>query len=99
MESMSKKKDQDSDSKETTPDEIKKLVGEFIKRLTNVENEMETLKEDRKELIEEFKQKLDMKELQAAIKLVKLEANVVHRDTFDLFVEVLKDDKTNGLVD
>lgn len=84
-----------------TPDEInalKKLVGEFMTRLENVENEMETLKEGRKELIEEFAEKLDMKTLQMAIKQVKLQAGVAHKDTFDLFLEVLKDDVTNGLV-
>ena len=85
-----------------TPDELtalKQSVGEFMRRLTNIENEIETLKEGRKELIEEFKEKLDMKTLQLAIKAVKLEASVAHKDTFDKFVEVLKDDVTNGLTD
>lgn len=85
-----------------TPDElgaVKKLVGEFMSRLSNVENEIETLKEDRKELITEFKEKLDMKTLQLAIKQVKLERGVAHKDTFDMFIEVLKDDDTNGLTE
>jgi hypothetical protein len=86
---------------EMQPDEInelKKVVGEFMTRLSNIENEVETLKEDRKTLIEEFGEKLDMKTLQMAIKQVKLQAGVAHKDTFDLFLEVLKDDTTNGLV-
>lgn len=83
------------------PDELgalKVVVGEFLTRYRNIENEMETLKEDRKALIEEFKEKLDYKTLQAAIKVVKVEAGVEHKDTYDLFCEVLKDDVTNGVV-
>lgn len=98
---MAKKK-QSVDVANMQPDEInelKKVVGEFMTRLANVENEMETLKDDRKALIEEFSEKLDMKTLQAAIKQVKLQASVERKDTFDLFIEVLQDDVTNGLVD
>ena len=71
------------------PDEIgelKKLVKEFVTRVGNVDNEIELLKEDRKDLIEEYSTKLDLKVLQAAMKVVK---SVAHRDTFDLFLEVL----------
>lgn len=94
---MAKKKDP---VEPMTPDELtelKKTVGEFMQRLQNVDNEIDSLKEDRKNLISEFKEKLDMKTLQMAIKLVKIEASVEHKDTFDTFVEVLKDDETNGL--
>lgn len=76
------------------PDEVNALrlvVKEFINRCQNIDNEIETLKEDRKELIEEFKEKLDMKTLQAAMKVVKIEQGVAHRDTYDLFTEALKD--------
>ena len=76
------------------PDELgalKKLVKEFIDRVQNVDNEIETLKEDRKTLIEEYKEKLDMKTLQAALKVTKIQATVDHRDTYDLFLEVLTD--------
>lgn len=95
------KKKTDVNVAELQPDEInelKKVVGEFMKRLASLENEMETLKDDRKDLIEEFSEKLDMKTLQAAIKQVKLQNSVERKDTFDLFIEVLKDDVTNGLV-
>lgn len=87
---------------EMQPDEItelRKVVGEFMTRLSNIENEIEALKDDRKSLIDEFGEKLDMKTLQMAIKQVKLQNSVAHKDTFDLFLEVLKDDVTNGLVE
>ena len=43
----------------------------------------------RSELIEEYSEKLDMKTLGAALKVAKIQSEVVHRDTFDLFLEAL----------
>jgi uncharacterized protein (UPF0335 family) len=79
---------------ENQPDEIndmKALVKEFITRSRNIENEIELLKQDQKDLIEEYAEKLDVKTLKLALKAVKLEASVAHRDTFDIMVEALKD--------
>lgn len=74
------------------PDELKALkalVKQFIDRVQNVDNEIETLKEDRKALLEEYKSKLDMRTLQAALKVIKIQNAVQHKDTFDCFIEVL----------
>jgi uncharacterized protein (UPF0335 family) len=74
------------------PDEVnalRALVQEFIDRVSNVDNEIEQLKEDRKELIEEYSDKLDMKTLQAALKVLRIQQGVQHKDTFDLFMEAL----------
>lgn len=70
--------------------ELKKLVKEFVSRIENVDNEIELLKQDRKEIIEEYSTKLDLKVLQAAMRVVKIQQAVAHRDTFDLFLEVLE---------
>ena len=51
-------------------------VAEFIERLTNIENEQKLLAEDRKALIDEFKEKIDMKALMAAIKIVKIKSKL-----------------------
>ena len=75
--------------------ELKKLVKEFVTRIGNVDNEIDLLKEDRKDLIEEYSTKLDLKVLQAAMKVIKIQQSVAHRDTFDLFLEVL--DPTSGI--
>ena len=40
-------------------------------------------------IIEEYTEKLDMKTLNAALKVVKIQSEVVHRDTYDLFLEAL----------
>ena len=79
---------------ELQPDEInalREVVKEFITRMTNIENEITLLGEDKKELVEEFKQKLDVKTLNAAMKVMKIQKGVQHRDTYDLFIEVLEE--------
>jgi uncharacterized protein (UPF0335 family) len=77
---------------ELQPDEInslRSLVKEFMLKIESIDNEVELLKQDRKEVIEEYQEKLDMKTLQAALKVVKIQQGVEHKDTFDLFLEAL----------
>jgi uncharacterized protein (UPF0335 family) len=79
---------------ERQPDELnalKGVVSEFLERYKAVEAELETLKGDQKELVEEFKERLDMKTLQAAMRTVKIEKKVSHRDTYETFLELLKE--------
>ena len=74
------------------PDELgalRTLVKEFITRIESIDNEIELLKGDRKEVIEEYTDKLDMKTLQAALKVLRIQQGVTHRDTYDLFIEAL----------
>ena len=71
--------------------ELKATVGEFMERLNNVENEIDTLKEDRKALIDEFRGKLDVKTLQACLRVLKIQRSVAHKGTFDALMEVLQD--------
>jgi uncharacterized protein (UPF0335 family) len=52
------------------------VATEFIERLTALENEAKLLAEDRKALIEDFKDKLDMKAIMAAIRIVKIKARL-----------------------
>lgn len=78
---------------EMMPDEInslREIVKEFVGRIENIDNEIELLKQDRKELIEEFSDRLDMKTLQAALRVIKIKKGVAHKDTFDLFLEALE---------
>lgn len=75
------------------PDELgalKALVKEFIGKLEHIDNEVQLLKDDRKELIEEYSDRLDMKTLKAAIRIVEIKQGVAHKDTFDAFLEVLE---------
>jgi uncharacterized protein (UPF0335 family) len=91
---MAKKNVPEKSVAEMQPDEInalRVLVKEFMDRVSNVDNEIEQLKQDRKDLIEEFAEKLDMKTLQLALKTLKIQASVQHRDAYDLFIEALTD--------
>lgn len=79
---------------EQQPDELgdlKKVLKEFIDRRATILNEIETLKDDLKALTEEYKSKLDTKTLDAALKVLKIESNVKHKDTYDVMIEALKD--------
>ena len=79
---------------EEMPDDlgsIKALALEYVNRSQAIDDEIEALKEDKKELKEEFKKKLDIKTLEKAIKILKLTAEVEHKDAYDAFMEVLTD--------
>jgi hypothetical protein len=69
--------------------EIEKLVTEFMRRYDNIDNELEILKEDKKQLIEEFSDRLDMKTMQQAIRTVKIRKKVDKLDTYETIVEIL----------
>jgi uncharacterized protein (UPF0335 family) len=74
------------------PDELnalKVVLKEFMDRAQNIDNEIETLKDDRKALCEEFSRKLDVKTLQMALKVIKIQSSVQHRSAFDMFIETL----------
>ena len=76
------------------PDEIgalRDLVKDFVTKIENVDNEIEMLKQDRKDIVEEFSEKLDMKTLQAALRVIKIQKSVDHQDTYELFIEALTD--------
>ena len=76
------------------PDEVnalRSLIKEFVGKIESIDNEIDLLKNDRKEIIEEYAEKLDMKTLQSALKVVKIQSEVAHRDTYDLFLEALMD--------
>lgn len=99
---MAKRKQLGIDVATLQPDELnelKKVVGEFVQRLQNIDNEVAMLKESRKDLIDEYKSKLDIETFNLALKTIKIESLVERKDTYDLFKDVLKDDVTNGHVD
>jgi uncharacterized protein (UPF0335 family) len=54
----------------------KTIVNEFIEKLTRIESEMKLLSEDRKALMEEYEDKIDLKALKAAIRIVKIKSKL-----------------------
>lgn len=69
--------------------ELEPVIREFVDKLRTIKNEQETLKQDEKDLIEEYSEKLDMKTLKAAMRVVAVREKVDRKDTFDTLVEVL----------
>ena len=95
MASRKRKKTETYNIATMQPDEInelRKVVVEYTTRKKNIQNELELLKDDLKELDDEFSDKLDLKHLKLAEKQLKLQQGVAHKDTFDLFLEAMEGD-------
>ena len=69
--------------------DLKPIVSEFIERYRRLENEEVELREQKKQLVDEFSDKLDTKTLKLAMKEVELRSKVERKHYFDLFVHVL----------
>ncbi len=70
--------------------ELEPIVREFVEKFRRVKNEQELLKQDEKELLEEYAEKLDMKTLKAAMRVVAVREKIERKDAFDTLVEVLE---------
>ena len=68
---------------------IKDYVVDLAKRLTQLENEIKLLQDDRKELFQEFSDKLDVKAFKVAWSILKRIKNV-DEDVVDNIVEIMK---------
>ena len=52
------------------------VVKELVEKVTQIDNEIKLLQEDRKALLEEYKERLDLKAFKAALRIVKMRENV-----------------------
>jgi hypothetical protein len=68
----------------------KELIAEFVKRFQTLEDESEIIKQGKKDLKEEFKEKIDLKTLDKVIRVLKIRVKVEHQDTFDSMMEQLE---------
>ena len=84
-----------NNKKEVAPEQptelgaLREVVTTFMERFDRMENEIDLLKEDQKQLIEDFSDRLDVKTLKQAIRTVKIKKKVDKLDTFESFVEIL----------
>ena len=74
--------------------ELKKIVDTFMERYEQTENELQLLKEDQANLLEEFSDRIDMKTLKQAIRTINIKRKVNHVETYEQFMEIL-DKRTN----
>jgi uncharacterized protein (UPF0335 family) len=71
---------------------MKNEINEFMNRLINIENELDTLKDDRKELFKEFEDKLDTRAFKAALSIYKIRLkNVDSTNTIETMVDILEE--------
>ncbi len=71
--------------------EFESTVKDFMTRLMSIESEMETLREDRKALMEEFKSQLDTKAFKAALSIYKIRLkNVDATNTIEQMLDILE---------
>ena len=78
-----------ADEQPTELTQLRAVIKEFVSKLESIDNEMETLKQDRKELIDSYKKRIDMKTLTAVLRVIKIKQTISHKDTFDAMIEVL----------
>lgn len=75
------------------------VVKEYIERLFTIEQEVRTLRLDKKELKEEFKSKVDMKLVSSVIRLVKSQFKLTaSEETVQDLVNLVKE-KINMVID
>lgn len=48
------------------------IVNELVERFLNIENEIKVLQVDKKELLEEYKEKVDVKAFKAALQIARI---------------------------
>ena len=64
-------------------------VRELVEKITQIDNEIKLLQDDRKATLEEYKDKLDLKAFKAALRIVKLRENVDNTELENI-LEVLE---------
>ena len=82
-----------ADNMPTSVTDLKPLIDEFMGKYKSIKQEQELLKDQEKELFEEYKQKIDMKELKAAMKVAAIMEKVSHKDAFDTILECIERDE------
>ena len=55
---------------------VNEVVNELVDKLTQIENEMKLLQEDRKILFDEYKEQLDLKAFKAAVRIAKIKSKL-----------------------
>lgn len=79
---------------EMAPDELnayKAVIREYMSRSQQISNEKQTLDEDQKTLDEEFSSKMDLKHFKLAKKQLKIQSEIIHKDSFDLIITAMED--------
>ena len=74
----------------TTDNNFETTVKEFVNRLTEIENEITLLRQDRSELFAEMKNKLDTRSFRAALKIHNLQTSTPDQYSLQKILSVLE---------
>jgi uncharacterized protein (UPF0335 family) len=88
-----KKEDSGPDEMPENLGDLQPIVKQFVDRMRTLEHEETTLREAKKDLVEEYSSKLDTKTLKLALRLMDLKKKVQHKHYFDMFVDILERDE------
>ena len=69
-----------------------KLVKELLGKLETIDNETTLLRDDRKSLINEYKEKLDIKAFRAAMRIFKIRQQVDNDCVVDEMLDAMEGD-------
>jgi uncharacterized protein (UPF0335 family) len=65
-------------------------IKELIEKITGIDNEIKLLQEDRKTVIEDYKEKIDLKVFKAALRILKVRENVDDKTELDNILDILE---------
>ena len=68
-----------------------KLVAELLEKLDTIDNEMTLLREDRKEVLDDYKEKLDLKVFRAAMRILKIRQKTDNDFAIDEMLDTMGD--------
>jgi uncharacterized protein (UPF0335 family) len=71
----------------STTDKV--AIAELVERIKQIDNEIKLLQEDRKTVLDDYKDKLDIKAFKAALRIVKLRKDVDETE-LDSIIDVLE---------
>ena len=87
------KQDSGPDEMPENLNDLQPIVKQFVDRMRTLEHEETTIREAKKDLVEEYSSKLDTKTLKLALRLMDLKKKVQHKHYFDMFVDILERDE------
>lgn len=64
-------------------------IKDLIEKITSIDNEIKLLQEDRKTVLEDYKDKLDLKAFKAALRIIKVRENVDNNE-LDNILDILE---------
>jgi uncharacterized protein (UPF0335 family) len=64
-------------------------VKELIEKITQIDNEIKLLQEDRKTVLDDYKEKLDLKAFKAAMRIIKVRESVDGSE-LDNYLDILE---------